>query len=53
MMVYYSYPLLVLVDSVQFIYMHSFLLISPLPYMWMKVNTIFGYFHFNFLPKVY
>ena len=53
MMINYSYPLLVLVDTIQALYMHSYVLVAPLPYMWLKVNTIFGYFHFNFLPKVY
>ena len=53
MMINYSYPLMVLVDTVQAIYMHSYIMLSPLPYMWFKVNSIFGYFHFNFLPKVY
>lgn len=53
MMLYYSYPVLLLVDTIQAIYLHSFLMISPLPYMWFKVNSIFGYFHFTFLPKLY
>lgn len=53
MMIKFSYPLLVLVDTVQFFYMHLFVILSPLPYMWFNVNNVLGYFHFNFLPKIH
>ena len=53
MMIKFSYPLFVLIDSLQLLYMHTFLLISPLPYLWYNINDIFGFFHFNFLPKLY
>lgn len=53
MMVKFSYPLLVFIDAVQFMYMHLFVIITILPYMWFNVNSILGYFHFNFLPKIF
>lgn len=53
MMIKFSYPLLVLIDTVQFLYMHLFVVISILPYMWFNVNSVLGYFHFDFLPKIY
>ena len=53
LMIKYSYPLLLLVDTIQTIYMHTFLLVNPLPYLWYNVNIVLGYFHFNFLPKLY
>lgn len=53
MMIKFSYPLLVFIDAVQFLYMHLFVVISILPYMWFNVNSILGYFHFNFLPKIH
>jgi hypothetical protein len=53
MMIKFSYPLMILVDTVQFLYMHLFVVISTLPYMWFNVNNVLGYFHFNFLPKIY
>ena len=52
-MIKFSYPLMILVDTVQFLYMHLFVVISTLPYMWFNVNNVLGYFHFNFLPKIY
>lgn len=53
MMIKFSYPLLVLVDTLQLLYMHVYLLIDPLPYLWYNINNVFGFFHFNFLPKLY
>lgn len=52
-MINFNYPLMLLVDTVQTIYMHTFILIRPLPYLWFNVNTVLGAFHFNFLPKFY
>ena len=53
MMIAFSYPLLVLIDTLQLLFMHTFLLISPLPYLWYNINNILGFFHFTFLPKLY
>lgn len=53
MMIKFSYPLLVLLDTAQFLYMHLFVTINILPYMWFNINNLLGYFHFNFLPKLY
>lgn len=53
LMVKMSYPLLILIDSLQFLYMHLFVVISILPYMWFNVTNVLGYFHFNFLPKLF
>lgn len=53
MMVKYSYPLMVLVDALQLLYMHTYLFLGTLPYLWFNVNNVLGFAHFNFLPKLY
>lgn len=53
LMIKFSYPLMILIDTVQFLYMHLFVILSPLPYMWFNVNNILSYFHFTFLPKIH
>lgn len=53
MMVKFSYPLLVLIDAIQLLFMHNFLLLVPLPYLWYNVNSVLTFSHFTFLPKLY
>jgi len=39
MMINFSYPLVVLIDFLQLIYMHLYIDIEPLPYMWMQMMS--------------
>lgn len=53
MMVKYSYPLLIFMDTLQLLFMHVYIVLSPLPYSWFKLTYVFKYFNFSFLPKLY
>lgn len=53
MMIYCSYPLIVLIDFLQLVYMHIFIDINPLPYLWMNVTSTLENLNFSFLPKLY
>lgn len=37
MMINCSYPLIVLLDFLQLVYMHLYIEINPLPYLWMHI----------------
>jgi len=39
MMIKLSYPLIVLIDLLQMIHMHIYIVVNPLPYMWMSVTS--------------
>lgn len=52
-MIKFSYPLLIFIDTLQFLYLHIYIVLTPLPYSWLKLNEVFKYFNFTFLPKLY
>ena len=39
MMLKITYPLLVLIDFLQLVYMHLYVHVSPLPYFWMSIMS--------------
>jgi hypothetical protein len=51
MMLKISYPLLVLIDFLQLIYMHLYVDVSPLPYFWMNIMSSMENVNFVFLPQ--
>lgn len=53
MMIKSSYPMIVLLDLVQFIHMHVFVTATPLPYLFMAVVSVLKNLNFAFLPSLY
>lgn len=53
MMVKCTYPLIVLIDFIQVLYLHLYIEIKPLPYLWMQVMSALENVNFSFLPKIY
>ncbi len=53
MMIKMSYPLIVLIDFLQLIYMHLYVEVSPLPYFWMNIISSLENVNFAFLPQIY
>jgi hypothetical protein len=53
MMIKCSYPLIVLLDYMQLLYMHLFVEITPLPYLWMEMMSGLENVNFSFLPQLF
>ena len=53
MMVRCSYPLIVLIDLLQYIHLHVYLLLAPLPYLFMQAVSALKNVNFAFLPTLY
>lgn len=53
MMIKSSYPLVVLIDTLQYIHMHVYVLALPLPYLFMTVLSALKNINFVFLPPLY
>jgi hypothetical protein len=53
MMIKCSYPLIVLIDLLQMIHMHIYIVLEPLPYMWMSFSSALSNLQFTFLPKLH
>ncbi len=53
MMIKENYPMIVLLDLVQFIHMHIYVLAIPLPYLYMQVISVLKNLNFAFLPILY
>lgn len=50
MMVRCSYPLIVLLDLLQYIHLHLYVLLTPLPYLYMQALSALKNVNFVFLP---
>lgn len=53
MMIKISYPMVVLLDLLQFIHLHVYVLALPLPYLYMSVLSQFKNVNFAFLAPIY
>lgn len=53
MMIRCSYPQIVLLDLLQYIHLHAYLLLSPMPYLFMQVVATLKNLNFVFLPPLY
>ena len=53
MMVKTSYPMIVILDLIQFIHMHIYVTAIPLPYLYMSIISILKNLNFAFLPPLY
>ena len=53
MMVRCSYPLIVCLDLLQYIHLHLYVLLTPLPYLYMQALSAFKNVNFLFLPALW
>jgi hypothetical protein len=53
MMVRCSYPQLVLLDLLQYIHLHVYVILAPMPYLFMQVLSTLKNVNFAFLPALY
>lgn len=53
MMIKVSYPMIVILDLIQFIHMHIYVAALPLPYLYMNIISILKNLNFAFLPTFY
>jgi hypothetical protein len=53
MMIKSNYPMIVLLDLVQLIHMHIYVIALPLPYLYMQVVSVLKNLNFAFLPSLY
>jgi len=53
MMIKCSYPMIVLIDLLQYIHMHIYVLAVPLPYLFLQVLSTLKNINFAFLPQLY
>jgi hypothetical protein len=53
MMVRCSYPLIVLIDLLQYIHLHVYVVVTPLPFLYMQALSAFKNVNFVFLPKLW
>ena len=50
MMIRCSYPLIVLIDLLQYIHLHVYVVLTPLPYLYMQALSALKNVNFVFLP---
>jgi len=48
-----SYPQIVLLDLLQYIHLHVYVLINPMPYLFIQVASTLKNVNFGFLPALY
>jgi len=48
-----NYIVIIILDTLQFIYMHIYVIAIPLPYLYMHVISKLSNVHFTFLPILY
>lgn len=48
-----NYPMIILLDVLQFIHMHIYVIAIPLPYLYMQVVSVMKNLNFAFLPTLY
>lgn len=53
MMIKSNYPMVIILDLLQFIHMHIYVIALPLPYLYMNVASVLKNLNFVFLPKLY
>ena len=53
MMIRCSYPQLVLLDLLQYMHLHAYLLLSPMPFLFMQVLATLRNLNFAFLPALF
>ena len=52
MMIKCSYPLIVLIDLLQYIHLHVYVVLTPLPYLYMQALSALKNVNFVFLPTL-
>ena len=53
MMIRCSYPQIVLLDLLQYLHLHVYILINPMPYLFVTVVSTLKNLNFGFLPALY
>jgi len=53
MMIKANYPMIVLLDLIQFVHMHVYILALPLPYLFGQIVAVLKNLNFAFLPALY